>query len=86
MAKRRSVELHDFYCLKCGNKSFGCFRKSGFQHEKFHRKKLYCIYCRTEVNHVECKTYEDVQEFKEAFNEGKFIEEAEESVRFVNEA
>ena len=81
MSKRkRNVELHDFYCLKCGNKGIGVFRSVGFQREKFHRKKLYCPFCKEEINHIECKTYEEVQVFKDAFERGEFKDEAEESL------
>lgn len=75
-----SYEQHDFYCIKCGKKGIPLSRKVGFQHSKFHRKKLYCIYCGMEVNHIECKTYEDVENFLQDFKEGKFKDEAEKSV------
>ena len=58
-------------------------RNIGFQHGKHHRKKLYCPFCKVEVNHVECKTYEDVQEFLEAFENGDYKEEAAESMSFI---
>ena len=58
-------------------------RKSGFQHGRFHRKKLYCPHCKKEVNHIECKTQEDVDEFIENFNNGVYKNEAEESLSFV---
>ena len=84
MSKRKQrVELHDFYCLKCGNKGIGVFRNMGFQRERFHRKRLYCPFCKEEVNHNECKTYEEVQIFKDAFERGEFKDEAEESVSYL---
>ena len=84
MSKRKQrVELHDFYCLKCGNKGIGVFRNVGFQRERFHRKRLYCPFCKEEVNHIECKTYEEVQIFKDAFERGEFKDEAEESVSYL---
>ena len=55
-------------------------RKQGFQHERMHRKKLYCMFCKEEVNHVECKSLEDVEEFKKNFENGVYLDEAEESV------
>ena len=83
MSKRKQrVELHDFYCLKCGNKGIGVFRNVGFQRERFHRKRLYCPFCKEEVNHIECKTYEEVQIFKDAFEREEFKEEAEESLSY----
>ena len=58
-------------------------RKQGHQHKRFHRKKLYCIHCKMEVNHVECKTPEDVMEFKEMFANGEFEEECKESLEYL---
>lgn len=71
---------HNFYCINCGNKGIPLRRKVGFQHGKFHRKKLYCPYCKMEINHVECKTQEDVENFLEDFKNGVYKDEAEESI------
>ena len=84
MSKRkRKIELHDFYCLKCGNKGLGIFRNVGFQRERFHRKKLYCPFCKEEVNHIECKTPEEIEELKKNFENGVYRDEAKESLDFV---
>ena len=77
-----SYENHDFYCMNCGRKGIPLSRRVSFQHGKFHRKKLYCIYCKEEVNHIECKTYEEVKIFKDAFEREEFKEEAEESLSY----
>lgn len=74
---------HDFYCIKCGHKGIPLSRKQGHQHGRFHRKKLFCIYCQQEVNHIECKNDEDVAEFKRNFENGVYKDEAEESVSYV---
>lgn len=74
---------HSFYCIKCGNKGIPLMRKQGFQHERFHRKKMYCPFCKEEVNHIECKTLEEIEEFCENFKNGVYKDEAEESVSFV---
>jgi hypothetical protein len=74
---------HSFYCIQCGNKGIPLMRKEGFQHGKHHRKKLYCPCCRQEVNHVECKTYDDVIEFKENFENGVYKDEAQASICYV---
>ena len=76
-------DVHDFYCLKCGKKGIPLSRKHGFQHERFHRKKLYCIFCGEEVNHIECKSAEDVEIFKENFEKGVYQDEAEESISYL---
>ena len=58
-------------------------RKQGFKHEGMHRKKLYCVHCKTEVNHVECKTFDEVEEFRVNFENGVYKDEAKESLSFV---
>lgn len=77
---RNSYAEHSFWCIKCGNKGIPLARNQGHQHGQFHRKKLYCLHCKTEVNHIECKSMEDINTFKEAFEGGYFEREAEESV------
>ena len=85
MGKGLRVE-HDFYCIKCGRKGIPLARKAGHQHKSFHRKKLFCIYCNEEVNHVECKNYAEAEQFKEDYAKGVFIDEAAESVSHVRSA
>lgn len=77
---RGTYSEHSFYCINCGNKGIPIMRKQGFQHGRFHRKKLYCPFCKNEVNHIECKTMEDVEQFKEDFANGVYKDEAEESL------
>ena len=84
MGKRiKNMEHHDFYCLKCGNLGIPIMRQRGHERGKFHRKKLYCLHCKQEVNHMECRTDEEVREFKDAFERGEFVNEAEESVSYL---
>lgn len=74
---------HNFYCIKCGNKGIPLMRGQSCQHEKMHRKKLYCLHCKEEVNHIECKTDEEVEIFKLNFKNGVYTNEAEESISYV---
>lgn len=84
MGKRiKNMEHHDFYCLKCGQLGIPIMRQRGHERGKFHRKKLYCLRCKQEVNHMECRTDEEVREFKDAFERGEFVNEAEESICYV---
>lgn len=78
----RMIE-HEFYCVKCGNKGIPLMRQKGYQHERYHRKKLFCLTCQQEVNHIECKNYEEVTWFKANFEKGVFKDEAEESLSYV---
>ena len=79
----RSYAEHSFYCLSCGNKGIPLSRPQGFKHERMHRKKLYCIHCKQEVNHIECKTFDEIEEFKENFINGVYKNESEESCLFT---
>ena len=79
----KSFTEHSFYCIKCGNKGLPLMRKNCLKHKKFHRKKLYCIHCKEEVNHIECKTDDEVEEFKRDFEKGVYVNEAEESLSFI---
>ena len=80
---RGAYTEHSFYCLKCGNKGIPLMRNQGFKHERHHRKKLYCPFCKQEVNHIECSSLDDVEEFRQNFENGVYKDEAEESVSYV---
>ena len=47
----------EFYCCKCGTKGIPIARKKGKAREAGHLKKLYCLKCGEETNHVECKEF-----------------------------
>ena len=81
----KSEKSHDFYCINCGNKGIPLIRKVGFQRNKFHRKKLYCIYCKTEVNHVECRNQDEIDQFLKDFQDGVYKDEAKESLSYIEE-
>lgn len=83
---RRATEKYDFYCINCGNKGIPLQRSKSLKHEKFHRKKLYCLTCKAEVNHVECKSQEEVEQFLIDFERGVFKDEAEESLSIVRDS
>ena len=71
----RAYDEHSFFCIKCGNRGIPLSRKQGHQHERFHKKKLWCVHCREEVNHIECKTFDEVETFKENFKKGVYKNE-----------
>ena len=83
---KKSMTVHNFYCISCGNRGIDLMRPQGFKHEKMHRKKLYCIHCKQEVNHIECKTFDEVEEFHHNFENGVYKNEAEESIRTCGSA
>jgi hypothetical protein len=80
MAKNKYIS-HDFYCINCGHKSIPIMRNRGHAHASKHRKRLYCPYCKVEVNHIEVRNLEEKEWFLKKFNEGFFKEEAEESIK-----
>lgn len=82
MAKKQKMMTSDFYCTKCGRKGVPVARKQGQLREPGHLKKLYCLYCKEEVNHAEIReiggyTYED---FLEEFEAGRFIDGQRQSI------
>lgn len=77
---------HDFYCLKCGRKGIPIQRSRGHMREKGHRKKLYCMYCRQEVNHIEIFNQAQLEKFQEDFRNGVYENEAEESINTCRSA
>lgn len=54
MANNRFITDHEFYCTKCGSKGFPVVRRRGAEREPGHLKKLFCLKCQEETNHVEC--------------------------------
>ena len=66
--KYQNFTTSDFYCTKCGKKGIPIARKVGHEREAGHLKKLYCLYCKQEWNHVECKMFSH-------YNHDDFIKE-----------
>ena len=71
------IIIHDFYCTKCGSKGINVPRIKGKLREPGHLKKLFCLKCQEEVNHVETTdngkyTYYD---FLIEFNNNNFNDE-----------
>lgn len=61
---KNNLLVSEFYCVKCGNKGIPIVRHKGKGREAGHLKKLFCLKCQEEVNHVEIKakskyTYDD---------------------------
>lgn len=48
---------NEFYCIKCAKKGFPITRVKGKERKAGHLKKIFCLYCNQEVNHVECKPF-----------------------------
>lgn len=76
-----NYETHNFFCLQCGKPGVPVMRKIGKQHGAFHRKRLYCPWCKVEINHVEVRNQQEKEIFLEGFTNGEYRTEAEESLR-----
>ena len=82
-SRNRTYESHDFYCNNCGSKGINIFRSRGSQRGAFHRKKLYCPYCKKTINHIECRTPWEAEEYKTNFINGVYENEKEESLSVI---
>ena len=82
--RKEQYSEHRFFCESCGREGIPIPRKKSCQREKLHRKKLYCPWCKIEVNHIECKNQSDINKFKEDFLAGKYIEEAKKSIAYIS--
>lgn len=78
----RDFESHDFYCINCGSKGIPLVRPGNKKKGSGHRKNMYCYHCQHTVNHIECRTPEEVEQFKIDFSEGKYKEEAENELAY----
>ena len=76
---KKTIESH-LYCMACGREGIPIQRKMSSQKEKFHRKKMYCPWCKQTLNFVQIRTNEELQEFMEKFEAGEFEEEAKTSL------
>lgn len=81
-----AYEVHDFYCINCGNKGIPVARCKGQLRGKSHLKKLYCINCHCEVNHIEIRTPDELEKFKGDFKNGCYKKQAEESIRVCRDS
>lgn len=53
------MSISDFYCTRCGNKTIPIVRKTSRSREPGHLKKLWCPFCKEEVNCVEIRGFGD---------------------------
>lgn len=84
MSKQQTYTTdHSFFCICCGNKGIPLARREGRRREQHHRKKMYCRFCKEEVNHIECRTLEEVELFQKNFKKGVYLDEAKASLAYV---
>lgn len=73
----KNIIGHEFYCTKCGKKGIPVVRQKGKERELGHLKALWCLNCKTEVNHVEINPNSEnytYQDFMLEFNNNNFDE------------
>lgn len=70
------ITKSDFYCVFCANKGIPVIRQNGAQRERGHLKKLFCLYCNKETNHVEIRHFGNynLEDFYQEFNHKNFDE------------
>ena len=81
---KTKTEIHDFYCIKCGEKALSLPRKISHKYQKHHFKKLWCYHCGQEINTVECRNDQEVKEFKDKWDAGEYKQIVEESLAILN--
>ena len=54
-----TTQISEMYCTCCGKKGISIPRKNNKFRKSGHLKKLYCIYCEAEKNHVEIRPIYD---------------------------
>lgn len=84
MKRGWKFELHDFYCINCGERTMTLPRNVAKKKEKFHRKKLYCPTCKITINQIECRNEWEAWEFKRDFEEGVYKDECEQEKSLLN--
>lgn len=77
MAYNQYIKMSDFYCTQCGGKGINIWRKRGQERPAGHLKKLFCLNCQQETNHVECKEIGrySFKDFKIEYEYGNFSKE-----------
>ena len=65
---------HEFYCTSCGRKGIPIGRDKVRNWESGNLKKLFCVYCKKETNHVETAedSYYDKSIFFDEFRSRNF--------------
>ena len=68
---------NEFYCTRCGSKGIPIVRKRGQEREAGHLKRIFCLKCQEEVNHVECKPFSHYEycDFLTEFDNHNFDDE-----------
>ena len=82
---RKQRVISSLYCISCGKQGIPIWREKAHIREQGHRKALYCMNCKTVINHIEVRTPEERDQFLKDFADGKYVEEAEASKAYAKE-
>lgn len=82
---RKQRIISSLYCISCGKQGIPIWREKAHIREQGHRKALYCLNCKTVINHIEVRTPEEREQFLKDFADGKYAEEAEASKAYAKE-
>lgn len=74
MARSNQFNMNSFYCPVCGKKAMDLPRPRSLTRQAFHRKKLYCPWCKKTHNCIECKNEVESYRFLEDWRKGKYVE------------
>lgn len=78
MARHDHFTISDFHCTLCGAKGMPIPRKMSKQREAKHLKKLYCLHCKKETNHVEIRPFDyDLADLMEDIENGVYANDIE---------
>ena len=74
-----NMTMSEFYCTQCGNKGLPVWRKKGAEREAGHLKKLFCLNCKKETNHCECRPFTkyEFKDFQIEYEYGNFSEDGQ---------
>lgn len=73
-------DFSSFYCPACGKKTMDLPRPKSLIRQGFHRKKLYCPWCKKTYNCIEVRNEIERREFIEDWEAGVYEAEAQEVV------
>ena len=59
----RHFTISTFKCTECGKEGIPISRKQSNQRESGHLKKIYCVHCKKETNHVEIREFDYADQF-----------------------
>ena len=64
-----------FFCTKYGKEGIPLSRKKAKMRNELHLKKIWCIHCKEEVNHLEIRSFDhNKEELLERLKNGEFYE------------